>query len=138
MQRLFHPGHHSWPASIGLLVLRLAAGGLMIHLHGWVKFEKWAPLSETFADPLGVGHPTSLALAILGEVVAAGLITVGLATRLAALPAAATMAVAVLMVHGGEGLADQEHALLYLAPYVALAFLGAGRLSLDAVICRAR
>ena len=138
MRRLFHPGAHGWPASIGLLILRLAAGGMMVYLHGWVKLMKWAPLSQTFADPLGVGSDISLALAIFGEVVCASLLAVGLATRVVAIPAAVTMGVAAFQVHAGQGLGEQEHALLYLAPFLALAFLGAGRLSLDGLIGRTR
>lgn len=62
-------------------------------------------------------------------------LALGLATRAALIPLIITMATAVLMIHGGDPFAKQEHALLYLVPYVAILIAGPGRYSVDR-ICR--
>ncbi len=89
-----------------------------------------------WADPIGLGGPTSLTLAIIGELVCGILIALGLFTRLAVIPAAITMGVAVLAIHWNDPFADKEHALLYLLAYAAIYWLGSGRYSLDAVLAR--
>lgn len=116
------------------LLLRLAFGGLMATLHGWSKFQSYSEKAAEWADPIGLGAPASLALAIFGELVCGLLIMLGLFTRLATIPAMITMLVAVFFVHWNDPLADKEHALLYLSAYAAIFFLGGGRYSLDAVL----
>ncbi len=122
----------SFPADLGLLLLRLCAGIGMVGAHGWPKLSRFAELSGGFADPLGVGSTTSLALAIFAEVGCGMLLAVGLGTRLAAIPLAFTMAIAAFVVHAGDPWARKELALAYLVIYVALALTGAGRFSIDA------
>ncbi|MCY7329741.1 MAG: DoxX family protein [Saprospiraceae bacterium] len=118
------------------LLLRIAFGGLMAGLHGWGKFQSYSEKAADWADPIGVGAPTSLALAIFGELVCGILIMLGLLTRLATIPAIITMLVAVFFVHWNDPLADKEHALLYFFAYAAIFFLGSGRYSLDAVLAK--
>ena len=62
---------------------------------------------------------------------APALIVAGLATRLSAIPAAFTMAVAAFVVHASDPLAKKEMALVYFAAFLAIALLGPGRWSLD-------
>jgi putative oxidoreductase len=90
--------------------------------------------AATFPDPLGVGHTTSMALAVFGEVVCMSLLIVGAFTRLAALGGAVTMAVAFLLIHGGKLMGDGngEMAFLYLVGFVAILIAGGGRFSVDA------
>jgi len=117
---------------VALLLLRLAFGGLMAINHGWGKTTKWLVDGNFgFADPLGIGMKQSLILASGAELVCAGLLAVGLFTRLSALPLLFTMAVAAGIVHGADPLAKKEMALLYGAAYAALFLLGPGRLSLQ-------
>ena len=77
----------------GLLVLRVGVAGLMVP-HGWSKLNKliagFAEGAEPveFYDFLGIGAVPSLALAVVGELVAPLLIVVGWKTRWAAVPAA--------------------------------------------------
>ncbi len=118
------------------LILRIAFGGLMAINHGWTKFLSYSEQAATWADPIGLGGPASLALVIFGELICAVLITLGLFTRLAIIPAALTMVVAVLAVHWNDPFGDKEHALLFLFAYAAIYWLGSGRYSLDAVLAR--
>jgi putative oxidoreductase len=115
----------------GLLVLRLGMSGLML-THGIPKLQKLIAGGEIqFPDPIGVGATASLALAVFGEVVAPAFLIVGFLTRWAAIPAAATMAVAAFVVHWSDPIADKEMALLYLIGFAVLIATGAGHYSID-------
>jgi putative oxidoreductase len=129
--RLFFVGPRDPLGSLGLLLLRVGFGGLMIVRHGWPKLMSFQEKKASFPDPLGVGHELSMTLACVGETLAPALLIVGLATRLSAVPAAFTMAVAAFLVHGGDPLAKKEMALIYLVGFLAIGLLGPGRYSLD-------
>ena len=118
-------------SDIGLFLLRVSFSGMMILQHGWKKLVNFSSIAPKFPDPLAVGSQLSLALAVLGEVIFPVMIIVGLRTRLAAVPAAITMAVAAFLVHAGDPLKEREMALVYLFAFVAIAFLGPGRISWD-------
>lgn len=123
--------------SIGLLALRLGAGISMALAHGWPKLGKLLgdePIR--FADPFGLGEPASLALAVFGELICGALIALGLGTRLAVIPFAITMLVAIFHAHAADPWGDKEHAFLFLVPAVTLLFTGPGRLSLDALLAK--
>ncbi len=137
--------------SIGLLTLRLGVGGYLI-THGWGKLQMLiGGGAARFGDPVGLGSTLSLALVTLSEFVCALLIIPGLATRLAAIPVVVSMSVAAFVVHAADpwtmetaakaffsgaskSWASKEPALLYLIPFLALAFSGGGKFSLDALI----
>jgi putative oxidoreductase len=123
---------------LGLLLLRLGMSGLML-THGIPKLQKLIAGGEIkFPDPIGIGATASLALAVFGEVVAPAFLILGLFTRWAAIPAAATMVVAAFMVHWSDPLAEKELALLYLLGFAALMFTGAGHYSIDALRVKRR
>lgn len=117
---------------LGLLLLRLGVGGLMAVSHGFGKIQTlFAGGPYQWADPIGLGPGLSLALAAGAEFFGGLLIAVGLLTRLATLPLAFTMLVAVFVVHAGDPFQKQEFGLLYLIPFLTLLLTGAGRWSLD-------
>ena len=125
---------------LGILILRVGAGGMLALGHGWGKLQMYGQMSEKFPDPLGIGPTMSLMGAIAGELAAGLLVALGLCTRLSALLAAFTMGVAAFVIHTndpifmtGQGGA-KEPALLYLVPFVALVLLGGGRFSLDGLL----
>ena len=117
-------------SSIGLLILRVAFGASMLS-HGVPKVMGFSKIAEKFPDPIGLGSQVSLALASSAEVGCSFLLIIGLCTRVACLPLAFTMLVAILFVHGSDPWKAKELAALYLAVYVSIAFLGAGKYSLD-------
>jgi putative oxidoreductase len=143
------------PTSIGLLILRLGIGGYLA-THGWGKLQM--ALAGNYAmmgDPIGIGAVPSLWLLVLAELVCALLVVVGLGTRLATVPVIVAMGVAAFVAHGAdpwtteqgarlfmEGKAkfwgSKQPALTFLIVFLALAFTGAGRFSLDTVIRRWR
>ena len=115
---------------IGLLLLRLGFSGLML-THGIPKLMKLLQGNLEFADPLGIGAVPSLILTVIGEVICPLLIIIGYKTRLAAIPAAITMAVAAFVIHGADPMGTKEKALLYLFAFVIIALTGAGKYAVD-------
>jgi putative oxidoreductase len=120
----------------GLLVLRLWLGLSLVSLHGWSKLMGFSEMSGKFPDPLGVGSPISLGMAVFAEVVCAVLLALGLFTRGAAAVLAITMAVAFALVHKSalSGPGSGELAFIYLAAFATLFIAGAGRFSVDATL----
>ncbi|MAE73289.1 MAG: DoxX family protein [Bdellovibrionaceae bacterium] len=106
----------------------------MLFAHGLPKLSAYSTKAQFFPDPLGVGNEMSMALAIFAEVVCAGLIAIGLFTRLNALILTFNMLVAALIVHGADPFAKMEMALLYAFAYGATALLGGGNLGLQPAV----
>lgn len=121
---------------IGLLLLRVVVGMLMLTQHGWGKLLSYSERSETWADPIGLGGPVSMALAVFAEVICSALVVIGLSTRLAAIPVVITMAVAAGIIHWDDPFGKKEFALLFLVPFLTLALTGAGRYSVDGWLSR--
>ena len=137
--------------SIGLLILRVGIGAYMAS-HGLGKVRMLTSGQfEQFGDPIGIGSRLSLTLVAGAEFACALLVLVGLATRFAAIPVVIAMGVAAFVAHradpwsmetaamaffsgASKSWASKEPALLYLIPFLALAFTGAGRFSLDALL----
>jgi putative oxidoreductase len=122
--------NHSSSFNFGLLLLRVGFGGMML-THGIPKLLKMISGDFSFGDPIGIGEPASLVLAVLGEVVFPVLVIIGYKTRISALPILITMIVAAFIVHAADPLATKEKAILYLIGFAAIAFLGAGKYSID-------
>ena len=122
--------------SLGLLILRLGAGGLLLSGHGWAKIAHFSERAAPFADPLGVGSALSLALVVFAEVFCAALVAVGLATRLASIPIIIFLFVAAFLQHADAPWSKKELALVYLVPFLAILATGGGRFALDALVSR--
>jgi putative oxidoreductase len=136
---MMQAGRQPLTTSIGLLILRLGAGGYLA-THGWGKVQMLAAGAfDKFGDPIGLGNTASLVLTVVAEFVGALLVMVGLGTRFAAIPAVIAMAVAAFVVHANDpwtmgGGASKEPALLFLTAFLTLVFTGAGQFSFDALI----
>jgi putative oxidoreductase len=130
--RLFPDTMRAMLLSLGLLFLRLGAGGMMMTAHGWAKLSKWGEMSATFPDPLGIGSSSiSLAMAIFAEFFCSLAVVLGFLTRLAVIPLMTTMLVAAFIIHWEDPWNKKEFALLYFLPFLTLLFTGAGRFSID-------
>jgi putative oxidoreductase len=120
--------------------------------HGWGKMQMVvAGDFDKFGDPIGLGAGLSLVLTMLAEFGAALCVIFGFATRFAAAMVVFTMGVAAFVVHGNDpwtmtegarlfmskesqSWASKEPALLFLIPFLALIFTGAGSISIDGLI----
>lgn len=133
MKKLFSTRYSENAVSFSLLVLRMAAGGLMIP-HGFDKLIHFVAQSKDFPDPLGVGSVVSLSLGIFAEFFCAALLIAGLMTRLVVIPLVVTMAVDVFITHHGDVMGDGQQATLFLAGYIVLLFCGPGKISFDRML----
>mgnify|MGYP000191587481 CR=1 FL=1 len=116
--------------NLGLLLLRVGFSGMML-THGIPKLLKMISGDFSFGDPIGIGEPATLILAVLSEVIFPILIIIGFKTRLAAIPVIITMAVAAFIVHAADPLGRKEMAILYLIAFIVIALLGGGKYSVD-------
>lgn len=148
----FDCGTRDAPASLGLLALRAGTGLMMFIGHGLPKLMGFPEVVKQFPVPgffpfsiipQDLAAEVSLIACLCGELLAAGMLVVGLATRPAAFLLAFTMLVAAFHFHGGDpwflgpGVASaKEPALLYVLPCVAIILAGAGSYSLDAALYR--
>jgi putative oxidoreductase len=131
------------PLDLGLLVVRLALGGVMI-AHGVQKaFLNGVPATQQgFA---GMGAPLPEVTGVLVTLLELGggvLVVLGLATRVVALLYGATMVGAALLVHLPNGFyaaaGGWELVGLLAVLCLALVVSGAGRYSVDSAIVERR
>lgn len=122
-------------ASLGLLILRVAAGVLMM-THGWSKIQNFEGMVESGFDPVGMGATLSVVMLIGAEFIAALFIVLGLLTRLSAIPLIVAMSVAAFVAHASDPLQVKELSLIYLTIFASLMITGAGKYSLDSILFR--
>ncbi|MCA1809457.1 MAG: DoxX family protein [Kiritimatiellia bacterium] len=132
--------HTTSDGNIGYLLLRVFIA-LALLTHGLPKLtagpELWGQLGGAVTG-LGVPGPAVFwgFMAAFAESIGSIMLLVGLLTPAAAALIAVTMAVAAFVVHGGQGFAGRELALLYLFPGLLFMLKGAGRYSLDYLLFR--
>ena len=117
--------------SFSLLVLRIGISISMIILHGYPRFINFSKISSEFADPLGIGTETSLALVVFAEFFCSLFLVFGLLTRWICVPLITTMIVATWIVNGGKDFPFQEKSFIYLICYISLLISRSGYFSLD-------
>ena len=120
--------------SFSTLVLRITLGMIMLGAHGCAKLLHFSKYSGRFADPFHIGSAASLSLDIFAEFFCSCLVILGLFTRLACIPLIIAMFVALWYAHHWDIFGMGERAGLFLGGYIALLFLGPGRLSIDRLI----
>jgi len=144
---LFDCGTRDATASLGIFALRVMVGLMMLIGHGIPKIRNFDAIKSFFYVPdfLPISWaPASLAACIVGEVLAAALVIVGLATRPAAFVLGFCMVVAAFGKMGATPwfqksatlIETKELSLMYLIPMIAIILSGAGAWSLDAAIYR--
>jgi putative oxidoreductase len=109
----------------------VAFGLLLLIDHGLGKITHFSDYEYTFYNFLNIGHRWSLVLCIFAEVVCAGLLALGLFTRLAALVLVVNFSVASFMALKGQTLEHREVALVFLAAFLTLLLTGPGKYSVD-------
>jgi len=136
MKRLFSTRTSDGAFSFATLVLRLGVGLLMLVNHGMDKLMHFAQKSNTFADPFGFGSTASLSMVIFAEFFCSVFIILGLFTRLACIPPIIAMCVALFIANNGQVFGKGEMPALFLTIYIALLFLGPGKVSLDRFLAK--
>src|SRR6266403_5420374 len=126
-------------ATFGHLFLRISAGLMVFYIHGLHKLEGWIAYLQhgtpwTLAEEVaGMHMPAPLASAVaatLVQFICSLFIIVGLFTRINAILLFGALSGAILQnLLAGR---DPQLAILYTLVVLALAFMGGGRISLDA------
>ncbi|GAA4387116.1 hypothetical protein GCM10023186_32430 [Hymenobacter koreensis] len=126
-------------ADLGLLLLRLGLG-IMFVLHGYPKLmggpEKWLGLGGEMKY-LGIQFaPTFWGfMAAVSETIGGQLLLLGLFFRWACVALLLTMIVAAIShIGAGDGFGGYSHAVESAVLFLALAFIGPGRFSVDQVL----
>src|SRR5688500_8742793 len=127
MKKLFSTRVSDNAFAFAMLVLRLAAGGLMMINHGYGKLKNFASMSNTFSDPIGIGSTASLSLVIFAEFFCAAFIILGLFTRLAAIPIIIAMSVALFIANNGDFFGKGELPGLFLICFIVILLCEIGR-----------
>lgn len=123
---------------IVLLIIRLFIGFAMLS-HGFPKLQMLLEGGDIqFFDFLGLGPKISLGLTVFAEFVCSIFLILGLFTRIAVGFLIFTMIIAGFVVHGADPFDKKEMSLLYLAIYLLIIVLGAGRFSIDGMIEKKR
>lgn len=94
LKRLLFPAKPDGTATSAMLLIARIVFGILLMNHGIQKWTNFQELSAVFPDPLGVGSPLSLGLAIFGELACSMAFIIGFLYRLAMIPMVFTMAVA--------------------------------------------
>tara|TARA_B100001063_G_scaffold168491_1_gene157657 strand:+ start:2777 stop:3148 length:372 start_codon:yes stop_codon:yes gene_type:complete len=117
--------------NLALLLLRIIFSGAMIYGHGLGKLNKIIDGNLKFSDPIGIGEIPTLYLAVFSELIAPIFIIIGFKTKFFSFFPAATMFVAIFIVHLGDPFSRIEKAVLFLAVFVVLMINGPGKYSFD-------
>lgn len=125
--------YHSLNTDVATLVLRLLFGGLFIR-YGYMKLVSYDEMLSQFEDIIGIGSELSLILVIFAEFFCGILVTIGLLTRLAAIPIFITMFVAYFIAHGNDAFDVKALAFVFLILSIVIFILGGGKYSLDKLI----
>lgn len=131
MKKLLNVGQYTTTIDLALLVVRISIAALML-VHGIPKMGMlFSGDAIMFPSIFGLSPALSLSLTVFAEVICSAFVLTGFGTRLAVIPLAITMLVAILIVHANDPFSNKELAIHYLATYVVLFITGSGRYSLD-------
>lgn len=134
MRKLFSTRYSENAFAFALLILRIGAGGLMLMNHGFDKMMHFSQRAHRFSDPFNIGSTTSYSLVLFAEFFCAAFIILGLFTRLASIPLIIAMSVVVWFSHNGSFSGKGELPALFLAAFIAILFVGPGKVSIDRLI----
>ena len=116
---LFPTKSNTTKVSLLLLAVRIIFGILLMN-HGIQKWSNFQEMSAVFPDPLGIGSPLSLGLAIFGELVCSMAYIIGFLYR--------------FVVHANDVFAVKELAFIYLVVFILMYIAGPGKFSIDHII----
>lgn len=124
---------------IGLLITRLAVGGMML-FHGVAKIMHPGSVGYIEGMLTSNGLPAFIAYGVyIGEVLAPLLVIAGFKSRIGALVIAINMVFAIFLAHAGDIFSLTQHGgwaielqMFYLMGALAIVFTGSGRYAFQA------
>ncbi len=136
LYRIIDPRPSPRQLDTGLLLFRLLAGFALLRVHGWEKIVNYQEELRSIPDPFGLGGEVNLAIAIFSDVCCAGLVMVGLFTRLASLSILGTTLVGLLFVHLDDPWHGRDVPMVYSIMFLVILLLGPGKYSLDGTLSK--
>lgn len=133
MKKLLSTKYSTGAFNTAMLLLRIGLGVLIMH-HGYGKLMHFSEYSTKFMNFLGLGSTISLSLVVFAEFFCGMFIVLGLFTRFAAIPLIIAMSVAIFKAHHADFFGDGEAATLFVTGFLALLFVGPGKISVDSMI----
>jgi len=132
MKRILSTAYSDGLFNLGTFLLRACLGILMFVDHGLPKIFHFSELQHNFFNFLHLGSAFSLVLSIIAEVFAAGLLVLGLFSRMAAILLLIDLGVAIFLVHYGQPVVRFEGAIIFFAGFLMILLVGPGKFSVDA------
>ena len=133
MRKIFSTKYSAGTVSTAALLLRLIFGGLML-VHGYDKLVNFNATAAQMPNFLGLGQTTTASLVVFAEFFCSIFLILGLFTRLATIPLIICMSYIIFILNSGKILENAETAILFLAGYIAILLIGAGKASVDGLI----
>lgn len=122
----------------GLFVFRVLAAFALLKAHGLPKLMHFQETLQHIPDPLGMGATFSAYFAIFINVFCALLVLFGLFTRIAAFFIFSLTITGLLLIHLNDSYKIQDTPLIYSIVFGFIAYIGAGKYSLDYNIFKTR
>ncbi|PRX57606.1 DoxX family protein [Flagellimonas meridianipacifica] len=116
---------------LGLLTFRVLSAFALLRTHGLPKLLDFQGTLQHIPDPMGLGSTFSAYYAVFANVICAVLVILGLFTRFAALAVLSITLSGLLIVHISDPAKVQDVPLIYSIVFGIIAYLGAGKFSLD-------
>ncbi|MFC6102861.1 DoxX family protein [Olivibacter domesticus] len=116
---------------VALLLFRIFVAFSIMRTHGIPKLMAFKETEAHIPDPLGFGTTFSAYYAVFANVFCAILVAFGFATRLAALLIISLTLSGLLLIHFNDPAKVQDVPLIYSIVFGFIAYVGAGKYSLD-------
>jgi len=134
MKKLLSTQYSAGAFNFSMLLVRLAFGMLMIMKHGIPHLMEFSTLQYKFYNFLGIGSRFSLLLVLFAELFCSIFLILGLFTRFTVIPLIIVMTVVIFGANAGKPFINSELAILYATVFVAILFVGPGRISIDGMM----
>src|SRR6476620_3541172 len=126
MKKLLSTQYKEWAFNTAMFVIRVSAG-LLIMSHGYDKLVHFAEKKNSFMNFLGIGSSLSLLLVIFSEFFCSLFLTIGLFTRVVAIPLVIEMTIVLFKAHNGDFFGKGELPALFLASFLTILLCGPGK-----------
>ena len=137
LKQLLFPAKPDGTATSAMLLIARIVFGILLMNHGIQKWTNFQELSAVFPDPLGVGSPLSLGLAIFGELACSMAFIIGFLFR----------GKRVITMNYKKGNSHCKHhwyhsqtielAFVYLVVFILIYIIGSGKFAVDRWIRKA-
>ncbi|MEW5675660.1 DoxX family protein [Flavobacterium enshiense] len=121
-----------------ILFFRIAVSLQLIVVHGLKKIGIGTGFTEAVPNPYHLPENINFFLAVASNIFFPILIIIGWKTRWATLPVLAVTLSGYFIVHWNDSLLESDVPFMYSIAFLLIAFLGAGKYSLDFVVSKKR